>query len=104
MQMIRVEWPTTPSAAETWERLRSAAPTESLFLTPEWLQSWCRHLGSGHPLLFAVVDGDEVAALAPIGVWIGVWMTRRIDSSWFYRLAYAGMFLTGAKLLYDGLK
>src|SRR5678815_4161858 len=70
--MIRVEWPATPSASETWERLRLAAPTESLFLTPEWLQSWCRHLGSGHPLLFAVVDGDEVAALAPIDrTWVG---------------------------------
>jgi CelD/BcsL family acetyltransferase involved in cellulose biosynthesis len=72
MQMIRIEWPSTPSAAETWERLRTAAPTESLFLTPEWLQAWNRHLGSGHPLLFAVVDGDEVVSLAPIGrTWVG---------------------------------
>ena len=42
--------------------------------------------------------------LAPLGVWLGVWATRRIDARWFYRLAYTGMFLTGAKLLYDGLK
>jgi uncharacterized membrane protein YfcA len=41
--------------------------------------------------------------LAPIGVWLGVWLTRRIASTWFYRLAYSGMFLTGAKLLWDGL-
>jgi uncharacterized membrane protein YfcA len=42
--------------------------------------------------------------LAPLGVWAGVWLTRRVDSGWFYRLAYAGMFLTGAKLLHDGLR
>ena len=39
--------------------------------------------------------------LAPLGVWAGVWLVRRVDSTWFYRLAYLGMFLTGAKLLWD---
>jgi uncharacterized protein len=42
--------------------------------------------------------------LAPLGVWLGVWLARRIEPSWFYRLAYAGMFATGAKLLWDGLR
>ena len=42
--------------------------------------------------------------LAPLGVWAGVWLTRRVNPAWFYRLAYAGMFLTGCKLLWDGLK
>ncbi len=41
--------------------------------------------------------------LAPIGVWLGVWLTRRIRADWFYRIAYAGMTLTGLKLLADGL-
>jgi uncharacterized membrane protein YfcA len=41
--------------------------------------------------------------LAPLGVWAGVWATRRIDAGWFYRVAYAGMGATGLKLLYDGL-
>lgn len=41
--------------------------------------------------------------LAPLGVWAGVWLTRRISSGWFYRLAYAGMLLTGLKLLWDGV-
>ena len=40
--------------------------------------------------------------LAPIGVWIGVRMARRISSILFYRFLYAGMFLTGVKLLWDG--
>ena len=42
--------------------------------------------------------------VAPLGVWLGIWATRRIDASWYYRFAYSGMFLTGAKLLWDGLR
>jgi uncharacterized protein len=41
--------------------------------------------------------------LAPIGVWFGVRMARRISQVLFYRFLYAGMFLTGVKLLWDGL-
>jgi uncharacterized protein len=41
--------------------------------------------------------------LAPIGVWVGVRMARRISQVLFYRFLYAGMFLTGVKLLWDGL-
>jgi uncharacterized membrane protein YfcA len=41
--------------------------------------------------------------LAPIGVWIGVRLARRIDPKLFYRLLYLGMFLTGVKLLWDAL-
>ncbi|MFZ3220010.1 MAG: sulfite exporter TauE/SafE family protein [Rhodoferax sp.] len=41
--------------------------------------------------------------LAPIGVWTGVWLARRIHPVWFYRFLYAGMALTGIKLLWDGL-
>lgn len=39
---------------------------------------------------------------APVGVWIGVRMARRIDARLFYRLVYLGMFLTGVKLVWDG--
>jgi uncharacterized membrane protein YfcA len=42
--------------------------------------------------------------LAPIGVWIGVRLARRIDPVLFYRILYLGMFLTGIKLLWDGLR
>jgi len=42
--------------------------------------------------------------LPPLGVWAGVWLTRHVSPAWFYRLAYAGMALTGAKLLWDGLR
>jgi len=41
--------------------------------------------------------------LAPIGVLLGVWLVKRIDQKIFYRVIYALIFLTGCKLLYDGL-
>jgi uncharacterized membrane protein YfcA len=42
--------------------------------------------------------------IAPIGVWVGVKLARRIDPVLFYRLLYLGMFLTGVKLLWDALR
>ena len=42
--------------------------------------------------------------LAPIGVWLGVRLARRINPTLFYRLIRLGMFLTGCKLLWDGLR
>jgi uncharacterized membrane protein YfcA len=41
---------------------------------------------------------------APIGVWVGVRLARRISQQLFYQFLYAGMFLTGVKLLWDGLR
>ena len=40
--------------------------------------------------------------LAPIGVWIGAHWARRISEKLFYRFLYAGMLLTGLKLVWDG--
>ncbi len=42
--------------------------------------------------------------IAPIGVWVGVWLARRISQVLFYRFLYAGMLLTGLKLLWDAFK
>jgi uncharacterized membrane protein YfcA len=60
--------------------------------------------------LLGLIDlGNMLSALlllplAPAGVWIGVWLTRRIAPTWFYRFAWTGMALAGAKLLWDGLR
>lgn len=57
-----------------------------------------------------LIDGQNMATaallvpLAPLGVWAGAWMTHRVSAAAFYRLAYAGMFCTGVKLLWDGLR
>jgi len=40
----------------------------------------------------------------PLGVWIGVRLAHRIRPELFYRFLYIGMFLTGIKLLWDGLR
>ncbi len=40
---------------------------------------------------------------APVGVWAGVKVARRIQPTLFYRLVYTGMFLTGVKLLWDAV-
>ena len=41
--------------------------------------------------------------VAPLGVWLGVRIARRVSPVLFYRFLYTGMFLTGCKLLWDGL-
>ena len=41
--------------------------------------------------------------LAPVGVWIGVRIAHRIQPVLFYRFVYAGMLLTGLKLVWDAL-
>jgi len=45
-------------------------------------------------------------ALVPAGVagiYLGMWLQRRVDVRWFYRMLYFLFFFTGAKLLYDGV-
>ena len=44
-----------------------------------------------------------LAPLAPIGIWMGVWLTRRVSEKLFYRVSFFMLFLAGVKLLYDGL-
>ena len=42
--------------------------------------------------------------LAPLGVWMGIRMGRRIKPWLFYRLIYLGLLLTGLKLVWDAVK
>ena len=58
--------------------------------------------------LLGLIDARNMATslvllpLAPLGVWMGVRLARRISPVWFYRILYVGMFLTGCKLIWDG--
>ena len=47
-----------------------------------------------------------VLLLIPVGVastYLGVWLQTRVNTRLFYRIVYTLLFLTGIKLLYDGL-
>jgi len=41
------------------------------------------------------------APLAPAGIWLGVWLHKRISEQAFYRVSYTLLFLTGTKLIWD---
>jgi hypothetical protein len=52
--------------------------------------------------------GNLVAALifsplAPLGIWLGVWLHRRMSDRVFYGVTYALLFGTGMKLIYDAV-
>jgi uncharacterized protein len=78
--------------------------TLAVFFTAINLAKWVPYAQLG------LIDWRNMATavvlmpLAPLGVWIGVRLARVIEPGLFYRLVYLGMFLTGAKLLFDGLR
>ena len=41
--------------------------------------------------------------LAPAGIWLGLWMQKRVPDRAFYNVCYALLFITGLKLGYDGI-
>ena len=50
-----------------------------------------------------LVTSLVLAPLAPIGVYTGVWLHRRVSDRFFFRLMYVLLFIVGCKLLYDGI-
>jgi uncharacterized protein len=43
------------------------------------------------------------APLAPLGIWLGVWLHNRISERSFYAVSYALLFATGVKLVWDAV-
>ena len=66
------------------------------------LSKWVPYAWLGLLDLRNMLTSLVLLPLAPVGVWIGVRVARRIQPSLFYRLIYIGMFLTGCKLVWDG--
>jgi uncharacterized membrane protein YfcA len=54
---------------------------------------------SGENLLTSLV----LSPLAPLGMWLGIWLHRRIDEKIFYQAIYGMLAAVGLKLLYDGV-
>jgi uncharacterized membrane protein YfcA len=56
--------------------------------------------------MFPAVNLTTSLVLMPaaiLGTLLGVWLHKRVNDTWFYRLCYAFVFVTGAKLLFDGV-
>ena len=59
--------------------------------------------------LLGLFDGSNLATsaglvpLGVLGIFCGVWLRKRIPEALFYRFCYGFLFVTGAKLLYDGV-
>ena len=85
------------------EPLRSAA-TAAVFFAAINLSKWIPYAALGLFDARNLLASAALLPLAPLSVWAGVWLARRVSPRWFYTLAYAGMFLAGAKLLWDGLR
>ena len=54
---------------------------------------------SGENLLTSLI----LSPLAPLGMWLGIWLHRRIDEQLFYQTVYLMLAVVGLKLLYDGV-
>ena len=78
--------------------------TMAVLFTAINLSKWIPYAWLGLFEMRNLATSLALVPLAPVGVWLGVWATQRIDASWFYRIAYTGMFFTGVKLLWDGLR
>ena len=78
------------------------AGTMSVFFFVINLSKWVPYGWLGLLDLRNLATSLALMPFAPIGVLVGVRLAHRIDPKLFYRLVYAGMFLTGVKLVWDG--
>ncbi len=76
--------------------------TMSVFFFAVNLSKWVPYAWLGLLDFRNMATSMMLLPLAPLGVWVGVRIAHRIDPALFYRLVYTGMFLTGAKLVWDG--
>lgn len=76
--------------------------TMSAFFFVVNLSKWIPYAWLGLLDLRNMATSLALLPIAPIGVVVGVKLAHRIRPLLFYRLIYAGMFLTGCKLVWDG--
>ena len=65
-------------------------------ILPYW---WLDLLNAGNMTTAAIL-----IPLAPIGIWIGMWLRDRVPQGIFYDLVHLSLVATGAKLVYDGVR
>jgi uncharacterized protein len=79
------------------------AATMAFFFFVINLSKWIPYAWLGLLDMRNLATSIVLLPLAPVGVWIGVKIARKIEPTLFYRLVYVGMFLTGTKLVWDAL-
>lgn len=77
------------------------AATMSFFFFFVNLSKWVPYAWLGLLDMRNFATSLALLPLAPMGVWVGVRIAKRINQVLFYRLLYAGMLLTGCKLVWD---
>lgn len=80
------------------------AGTSAVFFTTINASKWLPYGLLGLLDLRNLATSVLLMPVAACGVWLGVWMAKRISSRWFFRLVQAGMLVAGLKLLLDGLR
>lgn len=80
------------------------AATMSVFFAAINLSKWLPYAWLGLIDTRNMLTSLVLLPVTPLGVWLGVKVVRRMPQALFYRLFNVGMFLTGAKLLYDGVR
>lgn len=76
--------------------------TMSVFFFVVNLSKWGPYAWLGLLDLRNMATSLVLLPLAPVGVLVGVRIAHRIKPLLFYRMVYAGMLLTGLKLVWDG--
>jgi uncharacterized membrane protein YfcA len=78
------------------------AATLAVFFFVLNLSKWIPYAWLGLFDMKNLVTAIVLMPLAPLGVWLGLKLAKRISQQSFYKLVYCGMFLTGCKLVWDG--
>jgi uncharacterized membrane protein YfcA len=78
--------------------------TMAVFFAAVNLAKWIPYAWLGLIDLRNMLTSLTLLPLAPLGVWLGVRFVKNVSPLLFYRLFNIGMGLTGAKLLWDGLR
>ena len=84
------------------DRTSFAATTVYLFLAINYVKlipyAWLGQFDTSNLMTSLVL-----APLAPVGIYIGVWLHKRVSDEVFFRIAYTLLFVVGLKLLWDGV-
>ncbi len=78
--------------------------TLAVFFAAINLSKWVPYAWLGLLDLRNFMTSLMLVPVAPLGVWLGVRVVKHVPPTLYYRLFHIGMFLTGSKLLYDGLR